>query len=103
MADLPPLMHPTQVAHPFHTKGLVYEEKYDGWRMLAVHARRQGSGRRTPDQPQRPTYTHLIPRDGYRAVDGLDTSPDPHESASLTQADTLTPRVTEGSVYHLAR
>jgi bifunctional non-homologous end joining protein LigD len=29
-------MHPTQVAHPFHTKGWVYEEKYDGWRMLAV-------------------------------------------------------------------
>jgi bifunctional non-homologous end joining protein LigD len=30
------LMHATQVARPFHTKGWVYEEKYDGWRMLAV-------------------------------------------------------------------
>jgi bifunctional non-homologous end joining protein LigD len=29
-------MHATQVPHPFHTKGWVYEEKYDGWRMLAV-------------------------------------------------------------------
>lgn len=29
-------MHPTQVAQPFHTKGWVYEEKIDGWRMLAV-------------------------------------------------------------------
>jgi bifunctional non-homologous end joining protein LigD len=29
-------MHATQVARPFHTKGWVYEEKYDGWRMLAV-------------------------------------------------------------------
>lgn len=29
-------MHATQVAPPFHTKGWVYEEKYDGWRMLAV-------------------------------------------------------------------
>jgi bifunctional non-homologous end joining protein LigD len=29
-------MHATQVARPFHTKGWVFEEKYDGWRMLAV-------------------------------------------------------------------
>jgi bifunctional non-homologous end joining protein LigD len=29
-------MHATQVPRPFHTKGWVYEEKYDGWRMLAV-------------------------------------------------------------------
>ena len=29
-------MHATQVTRPFHTKGWVYEEKYDGWRMLAV-------------------------------------------------------------------
>jgi bifunctional non-homologous end joining protein LigD len=36
MAELPALMHATQVARPFHTPGWVYEEKYDGWRMLAV-------------------------------------------------------------------
>src|SRR5262245_53817975 len=30
------LMHATQVARPFHVKGWVYEEKYDGWRMLAL-------------------------------------------------------------------
>jgi bifunctional non-homologous end joining protein LigD len=29
-------MHPTQVARPFHTKGWVYEEKIDGWRMMAL-------------------------------------------------------------------
>jgi bifunctional non-homologous end joining protein LigD len=29
-------MHPTQVARPFHTKGWVYEEKYDGWRVVAI-------------------------------------------------------------------
>lgn len=29
-------MHATQVSSPFHTKGWVYEEKYDGWRMLAL-------------------------------------------------------------------
>jgi len=29
-------MHPTQVTQPFHTKGWVYEEKIDGWRMLAL-------------------------------------------------------------------
>jgi bifunctional non-homologous end joining protein LigD len=33
---LPDLMHATQVARPFHTKGWAYEEKYDGWRMLAL-------------------------------------------------------------------
>ena len=32
----PDFMRATQVARPFHTKGWVYEEKYDGWRMLAV-------------------------------------------------------------------
>jgi len=29
-------MHATQVALPFHHEGWVYEEKYDGWRMLAL-------------------------------------------------------------------
>lgn len=29
-------MHATQAPRPFHTTGWVYEEKYDGWRMLAV-------------------------------------------------------------------
>jgi bifunctional non-homologous end joining protein LigD len=28
-------MQPTLVASPFHRSGWVYEEKYDGWRMLA--------------------------------------------------------------------
>ena len=28
--SIPDLMHATQVARPFHTKGWVYEEKYDG-------------------------------------------------------------------------
>jgi len=28
-------MHATQVARPFHTKGWVYEEKIDGWRIVA--------------------------------------------------------------------
>jgi len=30
------LMHPTLVARPFHREGWVYEEKYDG-RRLVVH------------------------------------------------------------------
>jgi bifunctional non-homologous end joining protein LigD len=29
------LMHPTLIARPFHREGWVYEEKYDGWRLLA--------------------------------------------------------------------
>src|SRR5262245_35454500 len=28
-------MHPTLVRDPFHRDGWVYEEKYDGWRMVA--------------------------------------------------------------------
>ncbi len=32
------LMHPTLIAHPFHREGWVYEEKYDGWRILAHKA-----------------------------------------------------------------
>jgi ATP-dependent DNA ligase len=35
-------MHATQVARPFHTKGWVYEEKYDGWRMLALKDNGEG-------------------------------------------------------------
>jgi ATP-dependent DNA ligase len=34
-------MQPTQVAQPFHHKGWVYEEKVDGYRMLA---HRDGDG-----------------------------------------------------------
>ena len=32
------LMHATQVNRPFHREGWVYEEKVDGWRMLAYKA-----------------------------------------------------------------
>ena len=28
-------MQPTQVRQPFHREGWIYEEKVDGWRMLA--------------------------------------------------------------------
>jgi bifunctional non-homologous end joining protein LigD len=31
-------MHPTLVARPFHRAGWIYEEKVDGWRMVAVKA-----------------------------------------------------------------
>src|SRR6266849_10731128 len=29
------LTHPTLVARPFHREGWIYEEKYDGWRLVA--------------------------------------------------------------------
>jgi ATP-dependent DNA ligase len=29
------LAHATEVAQPFYRDGWVYEEKYDGWRMVA--------------------------------------------------------------------
>jgi len=32
------LMHPALIARPFHREGWVYEEKYDGWRILALKA-----------------------------------------------------------------
>ena len=36
MASSPfPLMHPTLVARPFHRAGWVYEEKVDGWQIMA--------------------------------------------------------------------
>jgi hypothetical protein len=36
MAPSPfPLMHPTLVTRPFHRTGWVYEEKVEGYRMLA--------------------------------------------------------------------
>ncbi len=28
-------MHATELPNPFHRPGWVYEEKYDGWRMVA--------------------------------------------------------------------
>ena len=40
MAPSPfPLMHPTLVARPVHHAGWVYEEKVDGWRMVAIKAK----------------------------------------------------------------
>jgi hypothetical protein len=32
------LMQPTLVSKPFHRPGWVYEEKVDGWRMVAIKA-----------------------------------------------------------------
>jgi bifunctional non-homologous end joining protein LigD len=34
-------MQPTLVAKPFHRAGWVYEEKYDGWRVLAYKKGRE--------------------------------------------------------------
>jgi hypothetical protein len=49
-------MHATQVLRPFHTKGWVYEEKIDGWRILALKdaGRANGLGEGTARQPDRP-------------------------------------------------
>jgi hypothetical protein len=33
-----PAMQPTLVGKPFHRPGSVYEEKYDGWRILRCEA-----------------------------------------------------------------
>jgi ATP-dependent DNA ligase len=34
-------MHATELPKPFHRDGWVYEEKYDGWRMVAEKADRE--------------------------------------------------------------
>jgi len=34
------LMHPTLVSTPFHREGLIFEEKVDGYRMVAYKADR---------------------------------------------------------------
>lgn len=31
-------MHATEVARPFHREGWVYEEKVNGWRIVAIKA-----------------------------------------------------------------
>jgi hypothetical protein len=46
-------MQPTLVAKPFHRAGWIYEEKYDGWRMVAQARYREGErgfqeGHQTP-------------------------------------------------------
>ena len=51
----PALMHATQVARPFHTKGWVYEEKIDGWRMLALKDAGDGRWRSTCQRPAHAT------------------------------------------------
>ena len=37
-AKVPALMHPTLISRPIHHAGWVYEEKVDGWRMVATKA-----------------------------------------------------------------
>ena len=36
------LMHPTQIAKLFHRAGWIYEEKVDGWRMVAIKSEHGG-------------------------------------------------------------
>ena len=36
------LMHPTQIAKLFHRAGRIYEEKVDGWRMVAIKSEHGG-------------------------------------------------------------
>lgn len=77
----PELMHATQVPRPFHTKGWVYEEKYDGWRMLAVKEAGGASARQLTRSRDTQAY-HLHPYfdSDYRVEDlgartGTDRSP----------------------------
>jgi ATP-dependent DNA ligase len=37
-------MHPTLVREPFHRNGWTYEEKYDGWRIVAYIRKATTSG-----------------------------------------------------------
>jgi hypothetical protein len=52
-------MAPTQVREPFHHDGWVYEEKVDGWRIVATQGRRP----RPLGQPERPRPHPPLSRD----------------------------------------
>ena len=60
-------MHATELPRPFHRPGWVYEEKYDGWRMVAEKAGSQVTltSRSGLDHTQR--FPALV-----KAVDDLD-------------------------------
>jgi hypothetical protein len=61
-------MHPTLVAKPFHRDGWVYEEKVDGWRMLAMMTSAAYHLRRTvPRRPAGATATNHSPSPLMRA------------------------------------
>ena len=62
-------MHPTLVREPFHRDGWVYEEKVDGYRMVAYKDRRAvrlisrngiDHARRYPDVAAEVTYSELM-------------------------------------------
>jgi bifunctional non-homologous end joining protein LigD len=61
------LMHATELPKPFHREGWVYEEKYDGWRMVAEKVGSQVSltSRNGLDHTKR--FPELV-----KAVEGLD-------------------------------
>jgi len=50
-------MHPTLVREPFHREGWVFEEKYDGWRMIAYK-----DGERVRLVAKRPRSRGPLPR-----------------------------------------
>jgi len=60
-------MHATELPKPFHREGWVYEEKYDGWRMVAEKAGNQVrlTSRNGLDHTKR--FPELV-----KAVEGLD-------------------------------
>ena len=60
-------MHATELPKPFHRDGWVYEEKYDGWRMVAEKAGGQVTltSRNGLDHTQR--FPELV-----KSVEGLD-------------------------------
>jgi hypothetical protein len=51
-------MQPTQVAQPFHVEGFAYEEKVDGWPMVAYKG--GGTVRRTRPGPQEQIVGHTL-------------------------------------------
>jgi bifunctional non-homologous end joining protein LigD len=64
--DLPTvaLMQPTLVAQPFHRDGWVYEEKYDGWRMVAYKDRDQVRLISRPGRGHTRRFPELVAREG---------------------------------------
>jgi ATP-dependent DNA ligase len=61
--------HPTLVREPFHRDGWVYEEKYDGWRILAY---KEGEHVRLVSRNGREHTSARSPQDPLPDLRGLD-------------------------------
>jgi bifunctional non-homologous end joining protein LigD len=56
------LMQPTLVSKPFHREGWIFEEKYDGWRMVAYKREDRVQLISRPGRDHTKRFPALVPR-----------------------------------------